>query len=169
MVRDDIFGMLKTALQRGKNLQQTAQSLYNSGYPKNEVDEAVQAINTYGFQQPVSQSVLPQKPIPPIKQPVQTGQTQQIVSAYPSIQYQQPPVVQYQQPIPPQFYYQPQPIYPQQFQPSPQIVSNYGQEIKPPKGKIMIIIMIAMLVVLIGILVAVFLFKDELTSFINNL
>ena len=41
MVREDIFGMLKTALERGKNLNQTAQSLINSGYARNEVDAAV--------------------------------------------------------------------------------------------------------------------------------
>ena len=164
MVRADILGMLKTALQRGKNLQQTAQSLYNSGYPKNEVDEAVQAINTYGFQQPATQPVLPQKPIPPPKQPAPQGQTQQIVSSYPYPQFQQP-VPLYQ---PPQFY-QPPPFFPQQFPQFPQIVSNYEQNAKPQKGKILIIIMIAMLVVLFGILVAVFLFKEELTTFINNL
>ena len=160
MVREDIFGMLKIALQRGKNFQQTVQSLINSGYPKNEIDEAVQAINTYGFQQPVRQPALPQRPIPPPKQPAPPGQTEQIVSSY--------PYPQFQQPFPSQFY-QPQPFFPQQFPQSPQIVSNYEQNAKPQKGKIVIIIMVAMLVVLLGILVAVFLFKPELTNFINNL
>jgi hypothetical protein len=165
-VRDDILGMLRTAVQRGKNLQQTVQSLYNSGYAKNEVDDAVQALNSSGFSQPAMPVNVPkQKPAP--APPAPAGQTQQIVSAYPS---SLPQPMQYPQPAPaayaPQQFYQPQPFYSQYVQ-SPQLVSSYEQ--KPKAGKLMIIVMIAMLIVLVGILVVVFLYKDQLTNFINNL
>jgi len=175
MVREDIFGMLKTAAQRGKNIQQTAQSLVNSGYPKNEVDEAVQAftMNGPGFQQ--SSPTIIQKPqsiIQQPKQPALQGQTKQIVSsyAYPSQPYVQPQFYQPQPypPTAPQFY-QPQPVYPTQFAQNPQIVSNYDNAKRPPIGKMITIIMIAMLAALIGVLVIVFLFKPELENFINNL
>ena len=173
MVREDIFGILKTAAQRGKNLQQTAQSLVNSGYLKSEVDEAVQAFTTQGqgFQQP-SPTII-QKPVPvqQSKQPAPVGQTKQVVSSYSYLPQQYSPYLQapqFQQPIP-QFYP------PQQFQPQMQPyqvvqnVSAYEQNPKAKMGRTITIIMIAMLIALFGILVAVFLFKEELTSFINNL
>ncbi len=173
MVREDIFGMLKTAVQRGKNLQQTAQSLVNSGYLKSEVDEAIQAFTTQGpmFQPPVQPTII-QKP-QPVQQPrppAPVGQTKQIVSSYsyPSQPYMQPVIYPPQQYIQPSQFYQPQPVFPQ-FAQFPQIVSEYGQAKKPPIGKMITIIMVAMLAALIGVLVIVFLFKEELTNFINNL
>ncbi|MEK6830262.1 MAG: hypothetical protein AABY15_09165 [Nanoarchaeota archaeon] len=166
MVREDIIGILRTALQRGKNLQQTIQSLYNSGYAKNEVDEAVQAINMYGLQQPVQQpSPIQKQPVQQPKQPATQGQTPQIASYYPASQTQQPLKFAPQQPQ----FYQPQQFPQPQFTQYPQIVSNYGQNPRPKTGTLIIIIMAAMLLVLIGILVVVFMFKPEITNFINNL
>lgn len=146
MVRDDIFGMLKTALQRGKPLQQSIQSLYNAGYSKEEVDEAARMLNTMGIQ-PVQQPVYrqPQKSMPQ-KQMLPPGQTQQMASYY-NQQFQQA-----QQP--------PQPI---------QAVSGYGQFTKERASGVITTLMIVAVIVLLGILVAVFLFKPEITNFINNL
>ena len=170
MVREDIFGMLKTAAQRGKNLHQTAQSLVNSGYLKSEVDEAVQAFTMQGpgFQSAPTIIQKPQ-PVQQPKLPAPAGQTKQVVSSYsyPSQPYMQPAIYPPQQYLQPSQFYQPQPIFPQaQF---PQIVSNYEQPKKPAIGKMITIIMIAMLAALIGVLVIVFLFKEELTNFINGL
>ena len=158
MVREDILGMLKIALQRGKNLQQTAQSLINSGYPKEEVDDAVQAINSYGFQQPIRQPIFQPKQVIPPRQPAPIGKTQQIVSYYPASQSRQP--------VPSGFYYQPQQFFPPEIV---QRVSSYEQAPKGKTGNLVIIIMVIMLVILLGILVTVFLFKPELTEFINGL
>lgn len=151
MVREDIMGMLKTAIQKGKNIQQTIQSIYNSGYSKKEVDEAVDILNKFGFQQPVRvPPVAKQIPPPKIAQP--KGETPQVVSSY-------PPAAQFQP------YYMPQQFFP------PQIVQRVSAY-EPPKaqmGRIVTMIMVIMLIILFGILVTVFLFKEELTSFINNL
>jgi hypothetical protein len=161
MVREDIMGMLRTALLKGQNLQQTVQSLYNSGYAKNEVDEAVQEINMYELpQQPVQQSIKPvQKPVQQSQQPAVQGQSPQIASYYPTVQPQQlprfvPPQPQFSQP---------------QFAQYPQVVSNYEQNPRSKTGMLITIIMVAMLMILIGILVVVFMFKPEITNFINNL
>jgi hypothetical protein len=167
MVREDILGMLKVVLQKGKNLQQAVQSLYNSGYQKKEVDDAVKMLNNYEFQFPLPQSNRIQKP-KPVQQPVSPapiGQTPQVVSAYPS-------------PAAPNFYqpkafsataqfYQPQQFYPAQFFQSPQVVSAY--ESKPKTGRMIIIVMIIMLFILLGILAVVILFKPQIENFINNL
>jgi hypothetical protein len=176
MIRDDIIGMLEIALQKGKNLQQTIQSLYNSGYPKAEVDEAVQILKNPAVQQPVI--VMPvQKPVvvQQPKQPVAAGQTKQVVSAYPypvQQQFYQPqqqsqPQPVFQQAQPTQFY-QPN-LYPAQILQSPQIISNYEQPKKFSMGKTITIIMVVMLMILLGILALVIMFKPELENFINNL
>jgi len=173
MVREDIIGMLEIALQKGKNLQQTIQSLYNSGYSKAEVDEAVQILNKPVVQQPIL--VMPaQKPIAvqQSKQPAASGQTKQVVSAYPYPQQQfyqpqQQPQPVFQQTQPVQFY-QPN-SYPAQILQSPQVISNYEQPKKFSMGKTITIIMVVMLMILLGILALVIMFKPELENFINNL
>lgn len=159
MVQEEIIGMLRIALQRGKNLQQTVQSLYNSGYPRDEVDEAVQTLKMYSFQQPIQPPQPIKRQIQQPKQPAPQEQTQQIVSYYPAPKFQQP-ISQ------PTQFYQPQQIFPPEIV---QRVSNYEQTPKANIGKIITIVMVIMLVILLGILVAVFMFKPELENFINNL
>jgi hypothetical protein len=48
-----------------------------------------------------------------------------------------------------------------------QVASQYGQKKKP--GKALIIVLAIFLAVLIGILSVIFIFKDQLTSLLNNL
>jgi len=144
MVREDILGILKTALQKGKNLPQTVQSLINAGYPEAEVNEASKSVENYVFQP--TQVQRPVKPATPIPQPSQ-GQSPQIISDY----YSPPQVVYVRQP--------------QQFA---QRVSGYGED-GEKAGKAVTIVMMIILAVLIGILLMVFLFKEELMSIINNL
>ncbi|MEX2016911.1 MAG: hypothetical protein WD876_00355 [Candidatus Pacearchaeota archaeon] len=180
MVRDDIVGILKTALQRGKNLQQTVQSLINSGYAKNEIDEAIQALQGTGFQAPSKPPVIQKITVPAreAKIPASPGQTTQVVSSY---AYPSQPQPQIYQPTPPQFY-QPQPqtqfaqppvsqqFYPQMpYQQTMQNVSAYESKPADRLGKMITVIMVAMLIALVGILIVVFMFREELSNFINNL
>src|SRR3972149_1133242 len=182
MIRDDIFGTLKTALQRGKNLQQTVQSLYNSGYLKEDVDDTLQVLQTSGFQAPnqppiIKRIITPQKQS---KTPVQLGPTTPVISSYayqyqpqfsqPQIPMQKPmqqPPIQFAQPplvMPGQQFYQPMP-----YSPATQNVSAYEQKPVEQVGKMITIIKIAMLIALLGILIVIFVFREELTNFINNL
>mgnify|MGYP001581694869 CR=1 FL=1 len=46
MVREDILGGLRNALERGETLEQARQSFINSGYPEKEVDEAAASVGT---------------------------------------------------------------------------------------------------------------------------
>ncbi len=169
MVREDIIGTLRTALQRGQNLQQTIQSLINAGYLKEEVDEAANMINNYVFQPP---SIPPAKPNPqlpprPVSQPAPLGQAQQVVSSYPmqSAQPNQLPPASFPQPVQQQ-YQQPQL---QQIAQTVQKASDYFGNPREKASRTITIIMVVMLMILLGILVVVFLFKEELTNFINNL
>jgi len=184
MVREDILGGLKTALARGQTLRQAMMTFYNAGYIKQEIEEAAKALQVERnqplqpqFAQGPSQEapifqrtsligkdsneeqkeVFSQtaKPVQPVQQPLQTIQK---ASAYG--QPQQP---------------QPQPVQPvQQPLQTIQKASAYGQPpqiqqppAKKPRGKAIIFILLSLLIILVGGLIAVFFFKDELLTFFN--
>ncbi len=180
MVREDILGGLQAALARGQTLKQAIMSFSNAGYLKEEIEEAANALQT-GIQQP-AQSQVPvketevfqrsgsssssqpeQKAVQQPSQPVQP-QTIQKVSAYgQQAQFQPVQVIQ------PQMIQQPiQTI---------QRVSAYGQPIQPvqqmplsakPKGKAIIYILVALLIILIIGLIGVFFFKNEILSLLSS-
>ncbi|MAG78813.1 hypothetical protein CMI40_00355 [Candidatus Pacearchaeota archaeon] len=50
-----------------------------------------------------------------------------------------------------------------------QKVSNYEQTTKKPKRKIMIFLLVAALLILLGVLTGIFLFKEELAGLFNKL
>lgn len=158
MVREDILGGLKLALQKGESLKQAMMSFHSAGYTKEEIDEAARVLEAERAGQP-AQPVQPQQP-QPIAQPVAQVQPPQPTPPAKTVQnvsaYGQPA-----QPVQPQPVQQPQPV-------APQTVSAYGQAPKNPKGKAVVFILVALLFVLLGILAAVFFFKEELTEFLNN-
>lgn len=44
MVREDILGGLRNAIERGEDIEQARQSLINAGYPEKDVDDAVSVL-----------------------------------------------------------------------------------------------------------------------------
>jgi len=174
MVREDILGGLRTALARGQSLRQAMMSFYNAGYIKQEIEEAARAVQAE-ISNPTQQQFIP-GPTAPIfqrtnimeldpnekpkevfsqtatfvQQPVQP-QTIQKVSAY------GPPV-------------QPQAIVQQQVQPiaQPQAIVQQPSIVAKPRGKAIIFILLALLLILIGGLIAVFFFKGEILSFFES-
>ncbi len=70
MIRGDILGGLKLALSRGDSLQNAMQSFYNSGYKKEEIEEAARALHQQVSQQP-PQKQMPQTSQQPIQQSLQ--------------------------------------------------------------------------------------------------
>jgi len=46
VVNDDLLGGLKSGLERGEPLQKVMMSLYNSGYKKDEIEEAAHALSS---------------------------------------------------------------------------------------------------------------------------
>jgi hypothetical protein len=191
MVNETILGALKSALERKESLKKAMMTLYNAGYKKEEISEAARLINERGLtvqaepvmpatpeksrkilrsekrisaaqllsKQPKFKQVVNQPLSLPIKQPSITPQQ--------NSQPPQPPVPQAipqnQQQIPNQM---------QQLMQQPpailQKVSGYGQT-PTPKGKTTIILLGFLLLILIGILATMFLFKEELLDFFNNL
>src|SRR3989338_9023288 len=101
MVREDILGGLRVALSKGYSLQNAMQSFYNSGYKKEDIEEAARYLQSHNFedsrvgtqpsasqktQQPIKpahqyakyeETAVGTQPIPLSTQPLSSQQTQQ--------------------------------------------------------------------------------------------
>ncbi len=156
MVREEIIEGLRVAVAKGEPLRKAMMSFYNAGYLKKDIEEAARALQTPQFQQ--TQPIRQPAAIPPTS-PVQQPQPLQPVYAQPLQPLQlQPPVPV--QPI--------QSVYLQSPSGTIQKVSGYGEKPRP-FGAIITFILIFFLLSLIGVLIAVFLFKNELTEFFNSI
>jgi len=113
--------------------------------------QTIQKVSAYG--PPVQPQAIVQQQVQPIAQPqvIVQPQTIQKVSAY------GPPV-------------QPQAIVQQQVQPiaQPQAIVQQPSIVAKPRGKAIIFILLALLLILIGGLIAVFFFKGEILSFFES-
>ena len=152
VVKEEIVEGLRAALARGQSLTKAMMSFYNAGYSKQDVEEASQALQYPQIQPQVQQPVQPTKIQPQVQQPVQPT---------PPAQFQEPQTAF--QPI--------QQIQPTPFQNPvniPQNVSQYGA--KPKKFSVVVtIILVVFLVGLLGLLVGLFLFKDEIAGLFGNI
>lgn len=177
MVNEEILGGLKLALERGESLKKAMMTFFNSGYKKEEISEAARLLENYHPEiQPSSQPASPlnaSKPAQPIQQPYQPQPfqpPQQFPQQAPPF-FPQQPAGQMPQPFPQQPYQQPFPQqYPQQqqYQQYPQQgVSSYGESDK--KNKVVVFLLIFLLVFLIGLLVTIFLFREDLVNFFSGL
>ena len=158
MAKEEIVEGLKAAIARGESLNKAMMSFYNSGYAKQDVEDAAKLLDAPQLQQ--SQTSQPQSQplkttISKLPQQAQTQTSQPEIHPVPQPSYpheetqtQQFPLLQQTQSI--------------------QKVSNYGG--KPnPLGAVAIFVLVFFLLVLVGVLIAVFLFKDELAGLFNGL
>lgn len=153
MVREEIIEGLRAAVAKGEPLRKAMMSFYNAGYLKKDIEEAARALQTPQFSQ--TQPIMQPAAIPPTS-PVQQPQPLQPVYVQP-LQPQPPVPVQ---PI--------QSLYLQSPSGTIQKVSGYGEKPRPFSA-IITFILIFFLLSLIGVLIAVFLFKNELAEFFNNI
>ena len=145
-MREDILGILKNAIEHGGNPERIAQSLINSGYPSAEVQQALTYVNDLipqalnSPQQQSSQSQQNQARImPQIPTPTANSSTQTF-SSHQILQTPNPP---------------------QQFiKPLPSTKRN-------PLGNGKIILLIGVLLILIGSLILVIIFKDKILDLIS--
>jgi len=195
VVRQDILGGLKVALAKGKPLQETMQAFYNAGYKKEEIEEAARELyaqRTSPSQIPQQNFPPAQKMQPPYQNLQQNSQEKkgffEFLKKKKEQSLQNNPM--FSRPIPinkpnnfnqnlhsfsqpmqarpmiksPQIKQLPQPV-----KPAPrQIVSAYTQ----PKDKSgfdpITIILVVILLVLLGVLAAIFFYKDQLVNFLNQ-
>jgi hypothetical protein len=178
-MNEEILGGLRLALERGESLKKAMVTFLNSGYKREEIEEAAKAltepvsearpqmpvmrgpagpaeqkVSSYGVQIPIAPKEepeqIPAKPLPekkPVFQPIEIEpeQVQQRVSVY----GEQKPVVQ--QPV---FY----PV---------QKVSVYSAG-RDATEKAIILVLFFLLAFLIGLLMLIFIFKQQLIDFFSR-
>lgn len=147
MAKREIVEGLRAAVGKGEPLRRAMMSFFNAGYGKKDVEEAAREM---------------QKPQPiflPAAQPEAPGQP---VQPKPLPQVQQPPSIQQPVPQTPQF----RPLTQSPVQ-AVQAVSGYGQKPRPA-SLVITIILVFLLLFMIGILSAVFFFKEEITRFLGG-
>jgi hypothetical protein len=93
-MNEEILGGLKSALERGESMKKAMMTFFNSGYKKEEIEEAARALSEVAETKPQVPVVPEKKQVPPPKTPPQTypKQTPQKVSSYgEKIPVNQPP------------------------------------------------------------------------------
>jgi cobalamin biosynthesis Mg chelatase CobN len=149
MVNEDILGGLVSALTRGESLKKAMMTFYNAGYKKEEIEEAARKLQQVTIQSPTEWR--PQ-PIWASKQQkrTQTAQSRPSESGAPqaSLQSQQASTQKSGQ------------------QPRKQ-VSSY--EKKNTGSRTITILLVTLLLILVGLLATVIIFKEEVVRIFSNL
>ncbi len=181
MINDEVMGGLKSALGRGESLKRAMMTLFNAGYKREDIEEAAAVLTEPSI---IGRYNQPLNPVPknamikpsagealkPASQTPSSNNIQSIqkVSGYgeknpkenviknilikPSEKELSKPASQ----TPSSNNIQ-----------SIQKVSGYGE--KNPRDKIMIFVLISLLLFLTGLLITIFLFKEELINFFNSI
>lgn len=159
-MNDEILGGLRNALERGDTLQKAMMTFYNAGYKKEEIEEAARFLSQNPIPVSPSPSSISPSPTPATKigllqkkeqKPIIPVVPPQVPSASPM---NKQIVSDYEAPAP----------QPSQVQ---QNVSGYGE--KKSSDKVLITVLITILVLLFGILGAIFLFKNEIINFFSSM
>jgi Fe2+ transport system protein B len=166
MVRQDILGGLKTALEKKQSLHQAMMSFYNAGYKKEEIEEAAKILHEE--QITAQQKPVLEKPAKKISffsklfnktEKEKIENTEENKSVKESIEKKSEEIIPVQE----------KSVVQKENALISQKVSEYGQQMKTPKSNTIIILLVFALLILVGILIGIFLFKKELSSFLNNL
>jgi len=149
MVKEEILEGLKVALAKGQSLRSAMMSFYNAGYLKEEIEEAATIVYTTKISSTPTQTT-PQQVNKPTT-PTQTSQTQT----------QSPGQISYR----PE-----QKVKPLTQKPKKVIQRVSEYEESPNKlGTAITIILVSLLLILLGVLAVIFLFKDEILVLLNKL
>ena len=141
MVKEEIVEGLRLAVEKGEPLNKAMMSFYNAGYLKAEIEEAARALQVPHFAEMQDEGQLIRNQPPSQNK----GSSQNVYSPTYNLQSSLQP--------------------PQNFI---QRVSDYEGKSKPMSG-ILIFTLVFSLLFLLGLLVAVFLFKEELTILFNKI
>jgi len=176
MVNNEIFGGLRSALERGESLKRAMTTLFNAGYKKDDIEEAarVMAANPVENMRELLSAPTPSEitgSVPKPKQlPTQKEKPllqEKMKEPKPLKQISKPESASTQTPMPAMEQQRMMPVAQGgQFQPI-QIVSNYGEE--KPTDKIIVIVLIVILIFLLGLLATIFIFKQELINLFSSL
>lgn len=185
LTNQEILGGLKSALARGQNLKQAMMSFYQAGYKKEEIEDAARAY--LYLQKGISEAeVLQEGKETKIKEESEKekekknkieeakkkkeederikkeGENKKRLEKFiPKITETKVPVISGEKKVKEE---NKNPIQVQK-------VSGYDENVKPfnPKSKTLTAILVVILLILVGILALVFLFRSELVNFINGI
>jgi len=141
MVREELVEGLKYAISKGESLPRAMMSFYNAGYLKKDIEEAARFLQSPHFSQTPITAQPPRNPAQP--QPVKRK------LFHSSSKPVQQPVSQSRQPV-------------------VQRVSAYEKKPKKRGGRV-IWILSFFLLLLLGVLIAVFLFRDKLAEILGSI
>ena len=144
MVNEEILSGIISALSRGDSIKKAMMSFYNAGYKKEEIEEAAAiAVRSPTQNIPVS-STLSMTSVPSFPKPSQS------ISQNPSPQKLETNQITNLSKEKPK-----------------QKISSYGEKSGPQQ--IMIIILAALALLLTGIFIMLFIFRNQLVNFFSNL
>jgi cobalamin biosynthesis Mg chelatase CobN len=191
MANEDILGGLKTAILRGFSLKDAMISFYNAGYKKEEIEEAARNLqyqmienkqrsgNERLWTEEPKEIGVPNSPESVNAKPESSGQaTQTVKSSKPEVTTKPqstlaPKPSQLSSKVEvPKFKPLPKPTESESVKEEPKLqqksqISSY--ESSAPKVKAITTVLIAILIILLGLLGVIFLFKDQIISFFNGL
>ena len=180
MINEEVLGGLISGLERGESLKKAMITLFNAGYKKEEIEEAAGMVNQLGIQsKTIAPQAIAEKSVIPIIDPNEVLNQSQVNPQT----FESPlrPMSTKPGSIPqstnsseikgPDSHLEPRLTSSSTKRLTPnsksvQKVSNYVD--RNSKEKLMIFLLVALLVFLVGVLVAIFLFKDELVNFFST-
>jgi hypothetical protein len=143
MVNQEILNGLKLALSKGEPLGTAMNSFYNAGYLREEIEEAAR----------IAQQEIAGKNIMQEIQPVKTERK----SIFPSL-FQKSEEVS-----------QPQKTEQKQIPASRQTISDYNEKpVGNPRKTFMLIALVSALTILLGVLIFIIVFRDQITSLLER-
>jgi len=171
MVNEEIFEGLKLALSKGESLKQAMMSFYNAGYKKEEIEEAARALQGQRIEKEPIQTVQQAKPKKQkeIKTPQKVSGygTPEQIKMQPSPKIKQGIDAAIKQLKKIKVHTVPKTIRQKPVKTvSPKRVSSYEEK---PRGKLITLLLIFFLLFLVGVLAAIFLFREELVEAFNSL
>lgn len=138
----EILGGIRTAVSKGESLKDAMMTFYQAGYDKYEIEEAARAFMSERNSEPQMDVTRREVPVNEKKEEVKG-----VNSSGATVPFKQTSAV------------------------IPQRVSSYEppKKMTPPKSSALTILLILVLLVLLGILISVFLFREEIVDFFNGL
>lgn len=168
MVNEEIVGGIISGMERGESMQKAMMTLFNAGYKKEEIEEAAALIVNLGIQT----KDIPKKVISEISKVEEKPKDTKLNQSQINPQTFGAPVLtaaekEKAMPLTAPSLTSSSTKRLSEKEKTVQKVSSYGKD-SGSKEKVMIFLLIALLVFLVGILVAIFLFKDELINFFST-
>ena len=169
MVNEEVLGGLISGLERGESLQKAMMTLFNAGYKKEEIEEAAQMATKLGIQSKYVPAVVKKEKVvldTQEKQPYGVINQSQVNPQTFASPIQAPSQAQIKQANQPPSLTSTSTKRQSAGQKTVQKASNYVDN--GSKEKMMIFLLVALLVFLVGVLVAIFMFKDDLINFFST-